>query len=128
MAKTFKDEVKEAIEYIKSKPASAINEVVEDKDSLEIIVGLIAIVAGIKDEPFTIKQDITVKDKIYVSFEHNGASKFVAQTLVSMVDSAKHTTLVTDTPNTFIAFMKNITAKENKKFFGLGKSSLEITF
>lgn len=125
MAKTFSDEIKEAIEHIKTKP---VNEAIEDQDSLELIVGLVAIIAGIKSEPFTIKQDITVKDKIYVSFEHNDASKFVSRTIVDMVKSAKETKLVTSKPNRFVEFMKNINAKENKKFFGLGKSSLEITF
>lgn len=125
MAKTFSDEIKEAIEHIKTKP---VNEAIEDQDSLELIVGLVAVIAGIKSEPFTIKQDITVKDKIYVSFEHNDASKFVSRTIVDMVKSAKETKLVTSKPNRFVEFMKNINAKENKKFFGLGKSSLEITF
>lgn len=125
MAKTFSDEIKEAIEHIKAKP---VNEAIEDQDSLELIVGLVSIIAGIKSEPFTIKQDITVKDKIYVSFEHNDASKFVSRTIVDMVKSAKETKLVTSKPNRFVEFMKNISAKENKKFFGLGKSSLEITF
>lgn len=125
MAKTFSDEIKEAIEHIKTKP---VNEAIEDQDSLELIVGLVAVIAGIKSEPFTIKQDITVKDKIYVSFEHNDASKFVSRTIVDMVKSAKETKLVTSKPNRFVEFMKNISAKENKKFFGLGKSSLEIKF
>lgn len=129
MAKSFSEEVQNAAKLLKAKK-STITEDIEDKESFEIIIGLVAIVSGIKEHEAIFKTSVKEKNVIYVEFHDRAASKYVSTTIVNMVNAAKKSklTMSNNQPNAFISFMKSISAKESKKFFGLGKSTLEIRF
>lgn len=127
MTKTFQDEIHEAFEYINNNKQQ-LSEAVDDKESLTIIIGLVAIFSAIKNQGFIMKQDLAKKDVVYVEFADKKSSKFVSDTLVSMTNAAKSSVVASVKENPLIQFLKNLKVVEQKKWFGLGKSTLQISF
>lgn len=127
MSKTFQDEIHEAFEYINNNKQQ-LSEAVDDKESLTIIIGLVAIFSAIKNQGFIMKQDLAKRDVVYVEFADRKSSKFVSDTLVSMINAAKSSVVASVKENPLIQFLKNLKVVEQKKWFGLGKSTLQISF